>query len=71
MTSGWDTRTARREVTRLLQRIQRLVVELRELEQRGITGPAVEAKKRLVERLRWRLAAVVRRTVAGEVGAAA
>jgi hypothetical protein len=70
MTSGWDAREARHEVTRLLRRIQRLVLELRELEQRGITGPAVEAKERLVERLRWRLAAVARRTVATEFGAA-
>jgi hypothetical protein len=70
MASGWDTRTARREVTRLLQRIRTLILELRDLEQRGVTGPVVEAKERLVEQLRWRLAAVVRRAVAGEVGAA-
>jgi hypothetical protein len=71
MTSGWDVRKARHEVTRLLQRIQTLTLELRELEQRGVTGPVVEAKERLLEQLRWRLAAAVRRTVAGEVGAAA
>jgi hypothetical protein len=35
-----------------------------------ITGPVVEAKERLVEQLRWRLAAVARRTVATEFGAA-
>jgi hypothetical protein len=66
MTAGWDARKARNEVTRLLQRIRTLTLELRELEQRGITGPVVEAKERLLERLRWRLAAVVR-----ESGAAA
>jgi hypothetical protein len=70
MTSGWDARRAIDEVTRLLQRIQTLTLELRELEQRGITGPVVEAKERLVEQLRWRLAAVARRTVATEFGAA-
>jgi chemotaxis regulatin CheY-phosphate phosphatase CheZ len=59
-TSGWDARKARHEVTRLLQRIRTLTRELRELEQRGITGPVVEAKERLVEQLRWRLATVVR-----------
>jgi hypothetical protein len=71
VTSGWDARNARQEVTRLLQRIRTHILELRELERGGITGPVVEAKKRLVDQLRWRLAAAVRRTVAGEVGAAA
>jgi hypothetical protein len=71
MVTGWDARKARHEVTRLLERIRTLTLELRQLEQRGVTGPVVEAKKRLMERLRWRLAAAVRRTVAGEVGAAA
>jgi hypothetical protein len=47
-------------MTRLLQRIRALTLELRELEQRGVTSPVVEKKKRLVERLRWRLATVVR-----------
>ena len=70
MTSGWDALKARDEVTRLLQRIQTLVLELRELEQCGITGPVVEARERLVEQLRWRLAVVARRTVATEFGAA-
>lgn len=70
MTSGWDAREARAEVTRLLQRIQTLVLELRELEQRGITGPVVETKERLVEQLRWSLAVVARRTVATKFGAA-
>jgi hypothetical protein len=62
MTSGWDARKARHEVTRLLQRIRTLTLELRELEQRGITGPVVEAKERLVDQLRWRLATVVRQS---------
>jgi hypothetical protein len=62
MTSGWDARKARHEVTRLLQRIRMLTLELRELEQRGITGPVVEAKERLVDQLRWRLATVVRQS---------
>jgi hypothetical protein len=69
--SSWDARKARQEVTRLLQRIRTLTLELRKLEQRGVTGPVVEAKKRLADQLRWRLAAAVRRMVAGEVGAAA
>jgi hypothetical protein len=64
MTSGWDARRARHEVTRLLQRIRTLTLELRELEQRGITGPVVEAKERLLDRLRWRLATVVRESEA-------
>jgi hypothetical protein len=64
--SSWAARNARQEVTRLLQRIRTLTLELRELERRGVTGPVVEAKERLLERMRWRLATVVR-----ESGAAA
>jgi hypothetical protein len=67
---SWQARQASDEVARLLQLIRRFVLELREPEQRGIAGPVVEARKRLVEQLRWRLAAVVRRAVAREVGAA-
>jgi hypothetical protein len=70
MTSGWDARKASHEVTRLLQRIRTLTHELRDLEQRGITGSVVEAKQRLLDQLRWRLATVAPRTVAGGFGAA-
>jgi hypothetical protein len=48
-------------VSALLQRIEVLVSELRFLEHRGA---AVAAKERELERLRWRLAAVVRKAEA-------
>jgi hypothetical protein len=47
-----------REVARLLERIRALTRQLRSLEQRG--GPDVDLKERELERLRWRLATVVR-----------
>jgi hypothetical protein len=70
MTSVWDARKARHEVAHLLQRIRALTHELRELEQHGITGSVVEAKRRLLDQLRSRLATLAPRTVAGGLGAA-
>jgi hypothetical protein len=68
-TSTWDARRAREEASRLLRCIQALTRELRSLDYRG--GPDVDLKERELERLRWRLAAVARRTVPGDAGAAA
>jgi DNA-binding PadR family transcriptional regulator len=50
-----------REVTRLLEQIQALVPEIKELERRGAGDADLAAKRRALERLRWRLAAVARR----------
>ena len=51
---------SRQELTRLLRRIQELTLELRSLEQQG--GPDVDLMERDLERLRWRLAIVARRS---------
>jgi hypothetical protein len=48
----------RNEIAHLLARIEALIRELRSMEQRG--GPDVDLKERELERLRWRLAAIVR-----------
>ena len=50
---------SQREQIRLLRRIRTLTRELRSLDERG--GPDVDLMEREVERLRWRLAVVVRR----------
>lgn len=50
-----------REVSRLVERIQTLVPEIRELERRTHADEDLAAKRRELERLRWRLAAVARR----------
>jgi hypothetical protein len=50
-----------REVGRLVERIQTLVPEIRELEQGKPGDEGLAAKRRELERLRWRLAAVARR----------
>jgi hypothetical protein len=60
---------ARQEVTRLLQRIRTLTLELRTLRLRG--GPGIRRKERELDRLRRRLALVAPRTASGYLGAAA
>jgi hypothetical protein len=60
---------ARQEVTRLLQRIRTLTLELRTLRLRG--GPGIRRKERELDRLRRRLALVAPRTASGDLGAAA
>jgi hypothetical protein len=61
----------RRELLRLIRRIQALTLELDTL--RGLNGadPELPAKERALEQLRWRLAVVARREAAGYGGAAA
>ena len=60
---------SRREVTRLLQQIQALMLELRQLEQRGASRSEREPKEQRLERLRWRLAATARRAANGDLAA--
>jgi hypothetical protein len=67
--TAWEARMARQEVTRLLQRIRSLTLELRSFPHRG--GPDVDLKVRELERLRRRLALVARNTAASDAGAAA
>ncbi len=61
----------RRELVRLVRRIQTLALEVQEARRRGVDTPAVDAKERMLEQLRWRLAAVARRTATDRLGNAA
>jgi hypothetical protein len=56
-----EPRGERRELVRLVRRIQALTLELQELHQREGGTPDLHAKERTLEQLRWRLAAVARR----------
>jgi hypothetical protein len=66
--TAWEARMARQEVTRLLQRIRSLTLELRS--SRQSRGPSL-AKERELDCLRRRLALVAPRTASGDWGAAA
>ena len=61
----------RREVVRLVRRIQALSLELEELRRREEDNPELRAKERALEQLRWRLAAVARRSASDDLDAAA
>ena len=65
-----EPRGERRELVRLVRRIQTLTLELQESRRREHT-PAVAAKERMLEQLRWRLADVARRTATDRLGNAA
>ena len=56
----FGARGSSREVVRLLEQIQALVPEIEELEHDGARDASLAAKKRALEQLRWRLAAVAR-----------
>jgi hypothetical protein len=60
-----------RELARLVGQIQSLTLEIRNLRQRGLETPEVDAKERTLERLRRQLAAVAKRTATDELGNAA
>jgi hypothetical protein len=64
-------RAERAELVRLLRRIQALTLELQEPRRRELDQADVEAKARLLEQRRWRLAAVARRAATDELGNAA
>jgi hypothetical protein len=64
-------RVERAELVRLVRRIQALTLELQEPRRRELDQADVEAKERLLEQLRWRLAAVARRAATDELGNAA
>jgi hypothetical protein len=58
-------------VVRLIAEIRTETLELDNLRRRGASAPELEAKERLLEGLRWRLAAVARRAAQGDLGDAA
>lgn len=61
----------RGEAVRLVRRIQALFLELEELRRHEQRSPEIQAKERTLEQLRWRLAAVARRTASDDLDAAA
>jgi hypothetical protein len=60
--------TSEAEVVRLISEIQAERLELDNLRRRGASAPELEAKKRVLERLRWRLAVIARRAAQGDLG---
>jgi hypothetical protein len=74
MTNGplnpFELSAERSELAQLVGRIQTLTLELQESRRREHT-PAVAAKERMLEQLRWRLADVARRTATDRLGNAA
>lgn len=61
----------RRELIRLVRRIQALTLELRTMQQLDGVEAELRAKERALEQLRWRLAVVARRAALENGGAAA
>jgi hypothetical protein len=59
------------QVARLIERLQRGVVERDCLRRRRASRAELEARERALERLRWQLAAVARRTAYDDLGNAA
>jgi hypothetical protein len=58
-------------VVRLTAELEAETLELDNLRRRGASPPELEAKERMLERLRWRLAVVARWAAEGDVGDAA
>jgi hypothetical protein len=61
----------RRELSRIVRQIHAVALELQELERREPDAPAVNAKERRLDQLRWQLAGVARRTATEGLGNAA
>jgi hypothetical protein len=61
----------RRELVRLVRRIQTLTLEVRELQLRQGGTPELHVKERTLEQLRWRLAVVAQRAATNDLDAAA
>jgi hypothetical protein len=61
----------RRELVRVVRRIQTLTLEIKELRRGECDNGELDARERELDDLRWRLAAVARRTAADDRGAAA
>ena len=60
--SSTELRRRQQEVERLLDRLRRLVREHRELERRAADAAALAANREETERVRWRIATVVKST---------
>jgi hypothetical protein len=67
----FESSGARRELIRLIRRIQALTIELEKLRRAAGTASEVEAKERTRDQLHWRLAMVARRTATDYLGNAA
>jgi hypothetical protein len=61
----------RRELVRLVRRIQALTLELHDLRQRDGASAELQTKERTLEQLRWRLATVARGSATDDLSAAA
>jgi hypothetical protein len=61
----------RRELVRLVRRIQALTLELHDLRQGDGAHAELQTKERTLEQLRWRLATVARRSATDDLSAAA
>jgi predicted nucleic acid-binding Zn-ribbon protein len=61
----------RREVVRLLRRIQELSLEIADLRHREGSARDLDAKEHALDQLRWRLAALARRSASDDLDAAA
>ncbi len=61
----------RREVVRLVRRIQELLLEIAELRHHEGSARDFDAKERGLDQLRWRLAAVARRSASDDLDTAA
>jgi hypothetical protein len=59
------------ELLRLIREIQALKLELDTLLRFGGPSPEAQEKERALDRLRWRLAVVARRSASNDLGAAA
>jgi hypothetical protein len=62
--------TSEAAVVRLISEIQAETLELDNLRKHGASAPELEAKERVLERLRWRLAVIARRAAQGNPGGA-
>jgi len=69
--NAFEPDAERDELARLVRRIQTLTLELQGPRRRELDTAEVEAKERTLEQLRWRLAAVARRTATDVLGNAA
>jgi hypothetical protein len=66
--SAFELGRERRELVRLVRRIQALALELHELQQRHASTAELHTKERTLEQLRWRLAAVARSAASDDLG---
>jgi hypothetical protein len=64
-------RTAGGELLQVIRAIQELTLELAQLRHEEHAGPELAAKAQTLEQLRWRLAALARRSAMDDFGAAA